>query len=521
MRHGPVTMGGMRTFSGAPRLVALLTAGAVAGALTACSAAPVEAPESESTAAESDEPQPLTLVASVDGDPTQVVPSGTAETAALAASRALFEQAPVVVTVTPSDTDAVASAVEVAGERGLPVLPAPAEGTDVADEIDRLGVVAVLAADEAAATATSAALADSAVTVFTDAEDLPDVRRAKPQPATAVLTTGAETDGLAMATAAAAGATVVTVPSGDPRGSADAIAALAAVEPTRTLALGDAFGAAEALAPRVASASAGAQLPGGGQLVLADRRYVALYGHPGTPSLGVLGEQPLDEAVARAQKLGRTYDKVSDLPVIPTFEIITTVASGGAGPDGNYSNEVDPTALEPWVKAAGEQGVYVVLDLQPGTTDFLTQAKRYESLLAYPHVGLALDPEWRLRPGQRHMAQIGSVTAAEVNATSAWLAGFTRSRALPQKMLVLHQFTTSMISERETLDASHDEVAVVIHADGHGGRGAKTATWNKLRENAPPGVVFAWKNFVDEDRPTYTPAETMAIEPTPVLVSYQ
>ena len=40
--------------------------------------------------------------------------------------------------------------------------------------------------------------------------------------------------------------------------------------------------------------------------------------------------------------------------------------------------------------------MYVVLDLQPGRTDFLTQAKRYEPLLALPHVGLALDPEWRL-----------------------------------------------------------------------------------------------------------------------------
>ncbi len=511
----------MRTISGASRLVAGLTAAAVVGALTACSAAPIEARESERAAAENAEPQPLRLVASEDGEATQVVASGSAETAALAASRTLFETAPVVVTVTPSDTDAVASAAQVAGERGLPVLPAPGEGTDVADEIDRLGVVAVLAVDEAAATATSATLAASAVKVFTDAADLPDVRRAEPQPTTAVLTTGAETDGLAMATAAAAGATVATVPSGDPRGSAEAVTTLAAAKPTRILALGDAFGTAETLAPRVASSSTGAQLPGGGQLVLADRRYVALYGHPGTPSLGVLGEQPLDAAVVRAQKLGRTYAKVSDLPVVPTFEIIATVASGGAGPDGNYSNEVDPAALEPWVKAAGEQGVYVVLDLQPGTTDFLTQAKRYESLLAYPHVGLALDPEWRLRRGQRHMAQIGSVTAAEVNATSAWLAAFTRSQALPQKMLVLHQFTTSMISERETLDTSHDELAVVIHADGHGGRGAKTATWNKLRENAPPGVVFAWKNFVDEDRPTYTPAETMAIEPTPVLVSYQ
>ena len=44
--------------------------------------------------------------------------------------------------------------------------------------------------------------------------------------------------------------------------------------------------------------------------------------------------------------------------------------------------------------------MYVVLDLQPGYTDFLAQAQRYEEFLAQPHVGLALDPEWRLAPGR-------------------------------------------------------------------------------------------------------------------------
>ena len=41
--------------------------------------------------------------------------------------------------------------------------------------------------------------------------------------------------------------------------------------------------------------------------------------------------------------------------------------------------------------------MYVVLDLQPGRSNFLDQAKLYEPLLRLPHVGLALDPEWRLR----------------------------------------------------------------------------------------------------------------------------
>lgn len=517
----------MRSLSGLHRLAAVTAAAVLAtGVLGACTtpddeAAPQQRAPSEQAAPA--EQQPLRVVAAADaGGATQVLAADSIETAALATSQALFAEAPAVIVVTPTDTDAVATSTTLAAEHGLPVLPAdPDVSSGLGDELERLGTTTLLALDAAAETAVENALPPDSAEIVTAAGDLPDIEGIEPQPTTLVLTTGAPTDAVALASAAAVGATVVTVPTGDPRATADTVSAVAAAKPVRTIALGSAFGTAEVLAPRVASAATGAQLPGGGQLILAGRRYVALYGHPDTPSLGVLGKQPLDETVARAQKLGRAYDKVSDLPVVPAFEIITTVATAGSGPDDNYSNEVDPAVLEPWVAAAGEQGVYVLLDLQPGTTDFLTQAKRYESLLAYPNVGLALDPEWRLAPGERHLAQIGSVTAAEVNATSAWLADFTRSKALPQKMFVLHQFTTSMISERETLDTTSDELAIVIHADGHGGRGAKTATWNTLRRSAPAGVTFAWKNFVDEDDPTYTPAETMAIEPTPVLVSYQ
>ena len=60
-----------------------------------------------------------------------------------------------------------------------------------------------------------------------------------------------------------------------------------------------------------------------------------------------------------------------------------------------------------------------MLDLQPGRTDFLTQAKLYAELLKQPHVGLALDPEWRLKPDQVHLVQIGSVSAEEINQMGA------------------------------------------------------------------------------------------------------
>ena len=325
----------------------------------------------------------------------------------------------------------------------------------------------------------------------------------------------------AAATARASGARLMAVSNPDPRTDPKVIGALAADPAGQVVALGTAFGSPETLRYRLDVAASGVELPGGGQILFPGRQMVALYGHPGSPVMGVLGEQGVDGAIDRAQQMAADYQPLVDVPVVPAFEIITTVATGGPGPDGNYSYEAPLDLLRPWVDAAGQAGVYVVLDLQPGRADFLTQAKRYEELLTRPYVGLALDPEWRLGPDQRHLSQIGSVTAGEVNTVVTWLAELTRAHKLPQKLLMLHQFQPQMISDRETVDTSRDELAVLIHADGFGSPGAKFQTWSLMHTSPPPNVWWGWKNFIDEDTPTFSPAETMAIEPRPLFVSYQ
>ena len=45
------------------------------------------------------------------------------------------------------------------------------------------------------------------------------------------------------------------------------------------------------------------ELIGGGTTLFPERRFVALYGHPGTPGLGALGEQGPEESAERAIEL--------------------------------------------------------------------------------------------------------------------------------------------------------------------------------------------------------------------------
>jgi len=354
--------------------------------------------------------------------------------------------------------------------------------------------------------------------------DAPRLERGEPAGKTLALVTDDPSALAAAATARAAGVPVHALPAANanPQASDDAITALAAAPGDAVLALGAPFADQQALDWKVRSARTGYQLPGGGQILFPGHQFVALYGAIGTGALGVLGEQDATATVQRAKDVAAPYESLSNKTVVPLMEIIATVAAGAAGPDGDYSNEIDPETIRPWIQAAADAGQYVVLDLQPGRSDFLSQAKRYQSLLELPNVGLALDPEWRLKPDQVPLRQIGSVSAAEVNEVSAWLAQLTNEKGLPPKMFVLHQFRLAMIQDRQTLDMSHPELAMLIHADGQGGQPDKQATWRALHQGAPEGMAWGWKNFYDEDKPMLTPDQTMRdVAPLPDLVTYQ
>ena len=267
----------------------------------------------------------------------------------------------------------------------------------------------------------------------------------------------------------------------------------------------------------------GLQVPGGGFHILSEdtpRRYVAFYGHPETTALGVLGEQGPEATLDRMQTFLNAYAGDGRV-TIPTFEMLASVASASIT-DGDYSYEWPIETFDDWVRVAEENDAYIVLDLQPGRDDFLNQAKQYEELLKLPFVGLALDPEWRLKPNQVHLKQVGRVEAAEVNLVVDWLADLVRENGLPQKMLIVHQFRLQMIQNRETLK-QRPELQLIIQMDGDGTEPQKDDTYRVLTQGTEGAHwSWGWKNFFDEDEPgPPAPESTMGKMPTPVYVSYQ
>jgi hypothetical protein len=455
---------------------------------------------------------------------TSVVGGGPEALAAGLASR-LLTAAPVVVVASTGSPAGLSQAAGWAEHAHAPLLLTSSQAgvgrTALREEVADLHPDAVLAAGVSAA-ALKAEL--GRVRVVSRPADLPSTRAPAPAGHEVVLLRQgrpAAVTAAVDATAQVAGAQVIETRGYDPRADPATIKALAAARPSRVIAVGARFGSAATLAARVAVAETGVQLPGGGQVLFPGHRLVALYGHPGTPSLGALGHQGLAASIARVRQAARPYRRLSKVPVVPTFEIIATVAEGSPGPDGSYSYETPLAQIRPWVRRATRAGLYVVLDLQPGRAGLLAQARKYAPLLERPNVGLALDPEWKLQPGQKPLQQIGGVSITEVNSVVGWLARLTAQHHLPQKLLVLHQFELSMIHDEQRLDTRHDDLAILIHMDGQGSPGDKQQTWNAVLGAAPKGVFFGWKDFYVKDHPMLTPWQTMDRRPQPVMISYQ
>jgi hypothetical protein len=246
-------------------------------------------------------------------------------------------------------------------------------------------------------------------------------------------------------------------------------------------------------------------------------RVVAFYGAAGAPSLGVLGRHSPEGTWPRLAKQAAAY-RSAGTPVIPAYELITYVATGSPGAHHDYATRVSDATIASYVKAADAHHALVILDIQPGRGSFLDDAKSLATWLRHPDVELALDPEWKLYGHQKPARQIGHTTATAVNEVSAWLNQLTAAAHLPQKLLLLHQFTLDGIRDKGAL-ATRSHVATVVNMDGFGGRAAKLSKYRYLARD--PTFPLGMKLFFHQDVHRFTAKETLALHPAPAVVDYE
>lgn len=260
-----------------------------------------------------------------------------------------------------------------------------------------------------------------------------------------------------------------------------------------------------------------AELPRGGRTIFPEHFLVAYYGTAGTGALGVLGEDTPDRITSRLRRAAKPF-VASGRTVQIVYELIVTIVDAHPGADGNYNHDIARSHVERYIRAAHRNRALLVLDLQPGRSDFLTVAKRWRWALRDPWVGLALDPEWRMAPGQVPARTIGQVRAKEVNHVSKWLTQIAVERDHPQKLFMVHQFRTDMVINIDNV-IGRPRLAMVQHVDGFGTRSQKLSTYHSVAQ--PDQFNMGLKLFYDEDTGLMSPARVLKIRPRVRFVSYQ
>jgi hypothetical protein len=272
----------------------------------------------------------------------------------------------------------------------------------------------------------------------------------------------------------------------------------------------------EAVAP--AQADGPPQLPRGGSQIFPAYRVVAFYGAPQDDALGALGIGTPAAAAKRLERVARGYARKSR-PVLPALELISTIATAAPGADGTYRMHQTDEVIAEFLSAARAAKALLLLDIQPGRGDFLSEVRRLERWLREPDVGVALDPEWHVGPGEVPGQVIGSVTAEEVNAVSEYVSRFVVDHNLPEKLFVVHQFTSSMIENKDRV-VRQPGLAVTMNVDGFGDRPNKISKYAQFTSEQAR-FHDGFKLFYEEDTNLMSPGAVLQMRPPPDLIVYE
>ena len=267
-----------------------------------------------------------------------------------------------------------------------------------------------------------------------------------------------------------------------------------------------------------------APLPGA---ILPGRRIVAFYGNPLSKKMGVLGEYPVDEMLAKLdQEVEKWRAADPSTPVQPALHLIAVVAQGYPGKDGMYRLRMPDTLIERVYSWAQRKHGLLFLDIQVGHSTLQAELPRLLHFLERPDVMLGIDPEFSMhydKEGRKPGTKIGTMMASDVNYAVRTLSDLAASKNLPPKILIVHQFTQRMVPNPSDIKLD-PHVQVVMDMDGWGPPWLKFDSYRDYEVLAPvqfTGFKLFFHNDAKSGEPLITPIELLRLVPKPLYIQYQ
>lgn len=253
---------------------------------------------------------------------------------------------------------------------------------------------------------------------------------------------------------------------------------------------------------------------------LKENRLVAYYGTPQSEYMGVLGESEPEAMMAQLEEQAAAYSAIDpSRPAIPTVELIASVAQSEPGPYGIYLSRMPHETIERYARLAEENGALLLLDVQIGLSTLPYEVNALLPFLERPNVHLAIDTEYAVAPGQVPGVDLGGVSGYDIQEVVEFLDRLVEERDLPDKVVVVHQFASGIVFDKEAIKPTQN-VQVVLHADGFGSPENKLSKYDQLVAGQP--IQYGgFKLFYTQDAPLLTPEQALDQNPAPVVISYQ
>lgn len=261
------------------------------------------------------------------------------------------------------------------------------------------------------------------------------------------------------------------------------------------------------------------------EAILPFKRVVAYYGNLYSKKMGILGELPPAEMLAKLDTEVHKWERVDpETPVQPALHYIAVVAQGSAGKDGKYRYRMPDKQIDSVLSIAKRRNAIVFLDIQVALSDIRSELPLLEKYLKLPQVHLGIDPEFSMKTGAKPGTKIGTYDAADINYCSDYLAKTVRENNLPPKIFVVHRFTKKMVTNSKSIKL-HPEVQFVMHMDGWGEPELKRGSYRYFVYMEPvqfTGFKLFYKNDLKKaPHRVMTPEELMKLKPRPIYIQYQ
>jgi hypothetical protein len=263
--------------------------------------------------------------------------------------------------------------------------------------------------------------------------------------------------------------------------------------------------------------------PAPGAIVPA-KRIVAYYGNPLVKKMGILGELPPDQMLAKLDGEVERWRKADpSTPVQPALHLIAVVAQGSAGRDGMWRARMSDSLIERVYSWAQRKNAILFLDVQVGHSTLQQELPRLAKFLKRPDVHLGIDPEFWMKTGAKPGTKIGTFDAADVNYATGFLADLVTSEKIPPKVLVVHRFTRPMLTNTKNIRLD-PRVQIVINMDGWGPQWMKLDSYHDYVYLHPvqyTGFKLFYHNDTKKGGPLMTPEQLLKLIPKPVYIQYQ